>query len=146
MGMCQDAVVAHSKISVRNSLGFRRRRRNVTITGIRSRLELRSSLMRVRKLLLWKTDQWERNDLWNQNVKAVKCRDSPPDSLRLSHWPVNTRILITNNVTRTRNRVQHRTVHENYSLKLARNRRAVGGLWRAARHVSCFHGWRWTHN
>lgn len=65
-------------IPVRNSFGFTSRGGTVGMTGIRSRLELESSLMRITKSPLWKTDQWERNDRWNQNVRAVICHDSPP--------------------------------------------------------------------
>lgn len=57
MELCQETAVAHFTIPVRNSLGFTDRGGTIRMTGIRSRLELQSSLMRITKSPLWKTDQ-----------------------------------------------------------------------------------------
>jgi len=57
MELCQEAAVARLTIPVRNSLGFTGRGGTVGMAGIRSRLQLESSLMRITKSPLWKTDQ-----------------------------------------------------------------------------------------
>jgi hypothetical protein len=54
MKTCPEVTVAHPKNPVRNSLGFRVRSGNVRMTGIRSRLELISSMAQIRKIPLCK--------------------------------------------------------------------------------------------
>ena len=48
--LCQDSAVAHTTIRVRNSLGFTGWGGTVGMTGIRSRLDLESSLMRIKRV------------------------------------------------------------------------------------------------